>query len=119
MFTSRDEIRMALCAPASLRPLKTTSRSAASARWLRPLYPGWPAKYSPCGSRTRSPYLRPRITLAARVFIRLLLPMPVVANTPTWLGKLEPWIPTRMSSRRSPLRRKPASTSPIPLDRKP
>jgi hypothetical protein len=34
--------------------------------------------------------------------MRLLLPMPVVANTPTWLGRVSPRIPTGRSMVSSP-----------------
>src|SRR4029434_6189074 len=50
--------------------------------------------------------------------MRLLLPMPVVANTPTWLGRVSPRMPTGRSMVSSPERSPPTSASPIRSPRK-
>ncbi len=48
----------------------------------------------------------------ARFFIRLLFPMPVVANMPMWCGNAFPEMPTGKSSTRSPDRSFPTWMSP-------
>ncbi len=50
--------------------------------------------------------------------MRFDLPMPVVANTPTWLGRVSPRMPTGRSMVSSPERSRPTSTSPIRSRRK-
>jgi hypothetical protein len=44
--------------------------------------------------------------------------MPVVANTPTWLARERPGMPTSKSTVVSPLRRSPRGRSPIRVRRK-
>src|SRR4029450_7814281 len=51
--------------------------------------------------------------------MRLLLPMPVVANTPTWLGRGPPRIPTGRSMVSSPERSGPPPPPPLPSPRTP
>ena len=50
--------------------------------------------------------------------MRLDLPMPVVAKTPTWLARLRPGMPTSTSTTASPLRSEPTGRSPMRERRK-
>jgi len=54
----------------------------------------------------------------ARTFMRLDLPMPVVAKTPTWVASDPPGMPTSKSTTVSPLRRWPTGRSPMRVRRK-
>ena len=58
------------------------------------------------------------MTPDASTFMRLDLPMPVVAKTPTCIASESPGMPTSKSTTVSPLRRRPTGRSPMRVRRK-